>query len=140
MKATQLTLATFLFLSAHSSNAHGQPPSRQQINPYPTVSPYLNLARQRGNPAINYYGLVRPQFAFRSAVQQLQQGIQANQDAFVDLETASTGLPATGLGAGFFTHLRYFQSTGGGRMSQQPPASAQPANAPAVPAPRGRGR
>jgi len=38
----------------------------------PAYSPYLNLLRQ-GNPAINYYGLVRPQIDFRNQIQGLQQ-------------------------------------------------------------------
>lgn len=33
----------------------------------PTTSPYLNLLG-RGNPAINYYGIVRPQQAFANAL------------------------------------------------------------------------
>lgn len=41
----------------------------------PTISPYLNLARG-GNPAINYYGIVRPQQYMQSAIQGLQQGEQ----------------------------------------------------------------
>src|ERR1700720_2803462 len=34
------------------------------------VSPYLNLLNQ-GDTAINYYGLVRPQFAYSRAIQNL---------------------------------------------------------------------
>ncbi|MFM9960243.1 MAG: hypothetical protein ACKV2Q_03345 [Planctomycetaceae bacterium] len=37
----------------------------------PTISPYLNLLRQ-GNPALNYYGLVRPEQEFRAANVQFQ--------------------------------------------------------------------
>lgn len=33
----------------------------------PTVSPYLNIVG-RGNPAINYYGITRPQIEFRNAI------------------------------------------------------------------------
>ncbi len=43
-------------------------------NPFgrPTVSPYLNLLRQPGNPVLDYYGIVRPN-------QQLQAEIRLNQ-------------------------------------------------------------
>src|ERR1700730_2004855 len=36
----------------------------------PPVSPYLNLLNS-GDTAINYYGLVRPQFAYNRAIQNL---------------------------------------------------------------------
>ena len=43
------------------------PATAQALRPFapgyggnPAISPYLNLL-QRGNPAVNYYGLVRPQ-------------------------------------------------------------------------------
>ena len=49
---------------------------RPQTNPYGgnPVSPYLNLTRG-GNPAINYYGLVRPELDSLQMMQTLgQQG------------------------------------------------------------------
>jgi hypothetical protein len=49
-----------------------------QVNPYPTVSPYLNLNRNL-NSATNYFGVVRPQFDNQQAIQQLQQQYQAIQ-------------------------------------------------------------
>jgi len=84
----------------------------------PTVSPYLNLARPDGNVAINYYGLVKPEFAFRGAVGQLQQDVRANQDLFLSPQSAeANALPATGHAAGFQTHLGYFGSPGGARSA-----------------------
>jgi hypothetical protein len=47
--------------------------SRPRTNNYPTVSPYLNLARP-GQAATNYYGIVRPQVEANQAFQQIQQG------------------------------------------------------------------
>src|SRR5579864_5687257 len=38
----------------------------------PPLSPYLNMVRG-GNPAVNYYGLVRPQMQAQHSIQQLQQ-------------------------------------------------------------------
>ena len=40
----------------------------------PTTSPYLNLLHS-GNPAINYYGIVRPQIQQSEQLQQLQFGL-----------------------------------------------------------------
>ena len=46
----------------------------------PTFSPYLNMFRgDGGGPALNYFGLVRPQQEFAQQNQQLGQGLQALQ-------------------------------------------------------------
>src|SRR5262249_237412 len=39
----------------------------------PPFSPYLNLLRQNSSPAVNYFGLVRPQQQFAGSLQGLQQ-------------------------------------------------------------------
>lgn len=44
--------------------------NRPRTNTNPTISPYLNLDRG-GNPAVNFYGLVRPQIDANRAFQQL---------------------------------------------------------------------
>ncbi|HKB02867.1 MAG TPA: hypothetical protein VKD90_11650 [Gemmataceae bacterium] len=77
----------------------------------PTFSPYLNLARG-GNPAINYYGLVRPQINFATSLDVLQGQLLAGQqaDARAPGEIAPTGHPIAFLNTG-----SYFLSTGGGR-------------------------
>jgi hypothetical protein len=49
------------------------------VNPRPVVSPYLNLNHGVGNPAVNYYGLVRPQIENHQAIQNLQQQVQTTQ-------------------------------------------------------------
>lgn len=135
MRTLQWSIIALAFITIVNSTAHAQGPNRPGLNPYPTVSPYVNLLNNRGgNPAINYYGMVRPQFAFRGAVQQLQQGIQANQDAFVDLQTANAGYPETGHAAGFQTQVHYFMNTGGQRTGapQAPAPNNAPAQRPAV--------
>lgn len=45
--------------------------NRSPLGSRPTISPYLNLLRQ-GNPALNYYGLVRPEREFRAANDQFR--------------------------------------------------------------------
>ena len=73
----------------------------------PTISPYLNLAQPFGIPAVNYYSLVRPQIAFRNAIQNLEQGVAADQNAIANSQAANA-FPATGHSVGFQTHQRYF--------------------------------
>src|SRR5262249_10483647 len=72
----------------------------------PVVSPYLNLART-GDPAVNYYGLVRPQIAFNRAIQNI------NND--INYIESNPNLPVqTGHAAGFMTQGRYFMTTNRG--------------------------
>jgi hypothetical protein len=73
----------------------------------PPVSPYINL-RLGGNPAINYYGVVRPQVDARNAIQQLQTGF-ADTRTNLELEAALANVPVvTGNYATFYNHNRYF--------------------------------
>jgi hypothetical protein len=88
--------------------------SRPNTNPFqqPVVSPYLNLARG-GNPAINYYGVIRPQEQTNLSIFQLQQQQQATGQAILATETA-TALPLTGHPTRFFNYSHYFFNQGGG--------------------------
>ncbi len=80
----------------------------------PTISPYLNLLNNRANPGILYFTQVRPEFAFRGAIRDLQQSNAAIQD----WQTGSgTEMPGTGHATGFQTHLAYFGNLGGLRPS-----------------------
>jgi hypothetical protein len=65
-----------LALSAGAARAQFGYYSPPQTSPFPRapISPYLNLARG-GNPAINYYGLVRPQVEFQQSIFGLQQQV-----------------------------------------------------------------
>jgi hypothetical protein len=80
----------------------------------PAVSPYINLIRSGSSPAINYYGIVRPEIAYANSLYQLQgqQGALATQ-LQQEQAAAATALPATGHKSGFMTQSRYFMSTGG---------------------------
>ena len=81
----------------------------------PVVSPYLNLLRTGSSPAINLYGIVRPEIAFGNAINQLdqqQQGLAGQQQ---DL-ASYTALPPTGQGTGgarFLTQSKYYMTNGG---------------------------
>jgi hypothetical protein len=90
--------------------AHGQTYVRPPTAPstQPAVSPYLNLLH-RGNPAVNYYGIVRPQEQTTTALQQLTE----YETAQLAPEGNPTAIPDTGRGSRFMTYGRYFNNVGG---------------------------
>jgi hypothetical protein len=97
----------------HPGRASAQVPGARPTlgyNPYqrPTISPYLNLARG-GNPAINYYGLVRPQIEQQQAIQQLQGQQNLFQQTLLQQPTAALN---TGHPTSFLSHSRYFLNRG----------------------------
>jgi hypothetical protein len=105
MKSLALaSIALCLLPPPRAGRVLGQSPQRR-----PSVSPYLNLARRGVPPAINYYGLVRPQFEFRSSIQNLQGQVTAlEQPGPVDTTEFTSDLPPTGQRAQFMSHTRYF--------------------------------
>jgi hypothetical protein len=139
-----VALAGLLIGSAGQATAqypYGRPPTNPyaRSNPYarPALSPYLNLARG-GDPAINYYGLVRPEQQFASAIQQLGQQISANQQQVNDLEDAT--LPTTGHPAQFMNTSHYFQNLSGRPQGRTPAKTTPPpeqSSAPRRGTPRG---
>jgi hypothetical protein len=94
-----------------------QPQGNQQgYQPPPVFSPYLNM-KIPGNPAINYFGLVKPQIDINRQLQIVQQQ-QAQQMAmgfmtnFPD-EQPLTGYSLTGHPTTFFNYSHYFYNRGG---------------------------
>jgi hypothetical protein len=89
---------------------------RPQTNPYgtPAVSPYLNMVRAGTNPAINYYGLVRPQMDTARALQTLQQQYTFGVTN-VPEDNAGNGLSITGHAVQFFNYGTYFPQGVAGR-------------------------
>lgn len=99
--------------------------SRPQTNSRPAVSPYLNLNRG-GNPAINYYGIVRPQIQTNRAFQQIEQGTFGSDPRFpVGTAVDGAAVPGsqpyypdqalglrTGNPATFFYYSHYYQFPG----------------------------
>jgi hypothetical protein len=69
-------------------------------------SPYLNLTLP-GNPAINYYGLIRPQLDQAAALQQLQSSVYASQ---ANPGVLNNAMPITGHASQFQNHWGYFQN------------------------------
>jgi len=114
-----LVLAAGAILES-STAIHAQPlpPSQPQR---PTFSPYLNMLRG-GNPALNYFGLVRPQQELNQQLGQLQTRMSLASREFQDLEQqvqSGAGqynpyLPMTGNVARFNDLGNYFDRIGGG--------------------------
>jgi len=95
----------------------GLPQARAQYllpNQRPAVSPYLNLLRTGSTPAINYYGIVRPDIYFRNNINTLDQDQQSLANQQQNLANYNA-LPATGQSgaARFMTQSRYFMTNGG---------------------------
>jgi hypothetical protein len=95
-------------------------------NAPPVFSPYLNLLRG-GNPAFNYYGLVRPEMEWRNSVRSLQQ--QINQlPGTLGVEEPGAGL-VTGHPIQFMSLSHYFPNAPGSQRG----ASGRTAVAPTYP-------
>jgi hypothetical protein len=105
----------------------------------PAVSPFLNLFRPGTNPAINYYGLVRPEIEFRGSIAGLQQQVGTLGAATTLEAQAAAPLPTTGHSVAFGNYGGYFgrslsagpvgrpAPTGGSRYTV-PPSRGRPAS------------
>jgi len=110
------------------SPAHAQ--FQPQTNPAgrPAVSPFLNLLRG-GNPAVNYYGLVRPQLQTQATLQQLQQQLALNQ---LGLNTAENQPDlTTGHAARFGNFSHYYGGVNQAPLTV-PPLGVRPITTPAL--------
>ncbi len=108
-----IAISAFCCWSANVMAQFGGP---QQMGP-PAISPYVNMLRSDASPALNYYGLVRPQQQFAQQNQQLGQGLQSlqmqMQGSSMPMNSANFGysqLGATG-------HPVIFNSFGTSRFS-----------------------
>jgi hypothetical protein len=113
MKRLVLPLSALL-LALTGPTAHAQP-GRAPATPLgqPVLSPYLNLAQPGFNPAISYFGVVRPQLQTQGNIQQLQQ-FQATQTYLDNTALVAQPILNTGTSTGFMTYNRYFQTVGRG--------------------------
>jgi hypothetical protein len=83
----------------------------------PVISPYLSLAPISGSQSqsiINYFTIIRPQFAQQAALQQQGAAIQQlAQEVHTDVARQTQQTPgvirSTGHQAGFMTHQKYFR-------------------------------
>lgn len=113
-------------------------------SPAPTVSPYINFLRNPNAPALNYYGLVRPQFQTNAGLQSLQQQLLFGSAAPVPGSEPAGDVLITGHAAAFMNYGGYFQSPIGAvqpaRLTpaapSRPTTSVQPASRLPAPGPR----
>jgi hypothetical protein len=101
--------------------AFAAPASAQGLGTYqpkhPTFSPYLNMTRGGGNPAVSYFGIVRPQMQTAQSLQQLQ-GQQAQLQAELGGAPVGAVAPdattafATGHAVSFLNMSHYFPPPG----------------------------
>jgi hypothetical protein len=114
-----LSVTLGLLLAGLSDRAAAQTIYQRPItNPYntPVFSPYLNLVRGGTNSAINYYGLVRPEFQTLNALRTLRGDVNANAAAITQEQL--NALPATGHQVQFLNTTHYFfNTTGAGSVS-----------------------
>jgi hypothetical protein len=75
------------------------------------LNPYLNLVRG-GNPAVNYYGLVRPQVDAQRSLQQLQQQ-QPGTSTPASYGMSPDGAPNSGHPVQFMNFSHYFSNSQG---------------------------
>jgi hypothetical protein len=77
--------------------------------PRPTFSPYLNLANGNMDPAVSYYGIIRPQIAASRAIRSLQQQVTAGAQPMAGNQPGvDPNLPLTGQPAYFLNSGAYF--------------------------------
>jgi hypothetical protein len=114
------------FVVASAASAQTLPGLQGNNFVRPPTSPYLNMDRG-GNPAVNYYGLVKPQFDTSKQLQTLQQQLQ-QQTLTPQLGTALdddgmlSNFAATGHPAVFFAYSHYYGPVGV-RPGQAPAAT-----------------
>jgi hypothetical protein len=110
LKPALIALALVLASSTVFAQAPITPQAPTQPYSPPVFSPYLNLLN-RGNPAINYYGIVRPEVQDQQQLQRLQFGLaRTNAEIEATTTTAPGLLPTTGHTVGFMTQARYFNT------------------------------
>jgi len=104
-------------LAISATALHAQPPVPGGYTRPPAFSPYLNLNRG-GSPAINYYGLVRPELQFRQSLLHLANDVAANQQALGSGNPGMNDMPFTGHPTQFMNLGGYFMNNGsiGGGM------------------------
>lgn len=122
-----LPAALVLLLTVAGGSAHAQGGGyvRPYSNPFgtPVFSPYLNLLQRGTNPAINYYGIVRPEIQTNNALRTLQGDVNANATA-LSADQAQANQIATGHSVQFLNTTHYFMNTTGAggtaRVGSQP--------------------
>jgi hypothetical protein len=110
--AAALLVAGASTAQAQQFGGYTRPPTAPGYRP--PVSPYLNILRPGGNPAVNYYNLTRPQQQFGASIAQNQADLlalqQQQQPQGGDLggQTSSGVGPITGHRSSFYNYGHYY--------------------------------
>ena len=130
-----LTLAVLFVIAILATTAHAQFPPGPANGPgySQPVSPYLNLLRRGSDPAINYYGLVRPEIAFQRSIQSLQQQVNT-VGALSAADAQGNNQLSTGHPIMFNNYSHYFGGSPGG-IGTGSRQSAAAGRAPGAPPP-----
>lgn len=91
-------------------DARAQAPDPFQPPPF-GYSPYLNLLRRGSTPALNYYGIVRPQLQTQSAFQDVERRQQNIQRQILQSNQPGDGKP-NGRVPGWNTQGQYYGQNG----------------------------
>jgi hypothetical protein len=143
MKLRPILTAALLVAAALAGGRAGAQGLSPQL-PRPAVSPYINLLRRGTNPAINYYGLVRP-IVDQQAYNQQFVDREARLQSELDQQQQTSPLEETARVARFQTagqvlrpmsHRAYFQTLGAGGTAAAPAQATATASAPGRPAVR----
>jgi hypothetical protein len=110
---------------ASEASAQPGPPPGVPGPSRPVFSPYLNLVRRDVSPALNYYGIVRPQLNALNALQSVQQQLGALQQAAQP--DIVMGLPVTGQPTYFLNNGGYFLNYRAGGGPINPSLTTRPA-------------
>jgi hypothetical protein len=122
--------------TAHAHAQYQYPSNRNQTfgrspNTRPAFSPYLNLLRRGTPPAINYYGIVRPELELRSDIGQLQTQVGTLQNEVQGgvVDPSGAVIPYTGHPTQFMNYGPYFagvNAASGRRATGQPTTGGAP--------------
>lgn len=125
-------------LACAGGRGSAQQPAPGVLGPQrPTFSPFLNLARRDVDPALNYYGIVRPQIATANALRSLQQQAAPSVLPTVNQPAVDPGLPITGQPTYFLNTGGYFLNSRAGAAPLMTTRTTRPAPFnPPIPRPR----
>jgi hypothetical protein len=111
--AAALLVAGARAAQAQHFGSYTRPPTAPGYRP--PVSPYLNILRPGGNPALNYYNLTRPQQQFGASIAQnqadllaLQQQQLQQQGGDLGGQTSAGVGPITGHRSSFYNLGHYY--------------------------------
>ena len=107
MKRTVTAVLFVVAIVAAPAHAQFQPGPYGGPGYSPPVSPYLNLLRRGSDPAINYYGIVRPELSFQRSIIGLQQQVNA-VGAQAAADTQGLSLVSTGHPIVFSNYSHYY--------------------------------